>query len=67
MQPENIFPPEPPSCPQIDMADPLEIARWSWLLDASDIHIRHAVSLVGINGEAVAHYIDLFGRPASRH
>jgi hypothetical protein len=58
---------EGPSHPQVDIADPLEVARWSWLLDVPDVQIHHAVRLVGNNGEAVAHYIEFFGRPAGRH
>ena len=53
--------------PQVDLADPLEVARWSWLLDVPDRQIHHAVSLVGDNGDAVAHYIEFFGRPTGRH
>lgn len=56
-----------PTYPQVDLADPLEVARWSWLLDVPDQQIHHAVSLVGDNGDAVAHYIEFFGRPTGRH
>jgi len=56
-----------PTYPQVDLADPLEVARWSWLLDVPDRQIHHAVSLVGDNGDAVAHYIEFFGRPTGRH
>ena len=55
-----------PSQPHVDLADPLEVARWSWLLDVPDLQIHHAVSLVGASGDAVAHYIEFFGRPAGR-
>ncbi len=58
---------EGPNHPQVDIADPLEVARWSWLLDVPDLQIHHAVSLVGNNGEAVAHYVEFFGRPMGRH
>ena len=56
-----------PAYPQVDIADPLEVARWSWLLDVPDQHIHHAVRLVGNDGQAVAHYIEYFGRPGARH
>jgi len=67
MQSEQSPSLEGPSHPQVDIADPLEVARWSWLLDVPDLQIHHAVSLVGNNGEAVAHYVEFFGRPAGRH
>jgi hypothetical protein len=67
MQPDQITSLEGPSHPQVNIADPLEVARWSWLLDVPDLQIHHAVRLVGNNGEAVAHYIEFFGRPGSRH
>ncbi|HET7793894.1 MAG TPA: DUF3606 domain-containing protein [Rhizobacter sp.] len=57
---------EGPCQPQVDVADPLEVARWSWLLDVPDVQIHHAVRLVGNNGDAVAHYIEFFGRPTGR-
>ncbi len=66
MQPDQSTTLEGPSYPQVDLADPLEVARWSWLLDVPDLQIHHAVRLVGNNGEAVAHYIEFFGRPSGR-
>lgn len=66
MYPERLPAIEGPNQPQVDVADPLEVARWSWLLDVPDQQIHHAVSLVGHNGDAVAHYIEFFGRPAPR-
>jgi hypothetical protein len=66
MQPDHSTALEGPSHPKVDLADPLEVARWSWLLDVPDLQIRHAVKLVGSNGEAVAHYIEFFGRPVGR-
>lgn len=58
---------EGPTQPHVDLADPLEVARWSWLLDVPDQQIHHAVRLVGNNGDAVAHYIELYGRAAGRN
>lgn len=66
MHPDQIASLEGPSHPQVDTADPLEVARWSWLLDVPDLQIHHAVRLVGNNGEAVAHYIEFFGRAGGR-
>jgi hypothetical protein len=57
---------EGPTQAHVDLTDPLEVARWSWLLDVPDLQIHHAVKLVGNHGDAVAHYIELYGRPASR-
>lgn len=57
---------EGPTQPHVDLTDPLEVARWSWLLDVPDLQIHHAVTLVGNNGDAVAHYIELYGRTAGR-
>ncbi|HEX3140691.1 MAG TPA: hypothetical protein VHQ87_11595 [Rhizobacter sp.] len=51
---------------QVDVADPMEVARWSWLLDVPDVQIHHAVRLVGRGGDAVAHYIEFYGRPVGR-
>jgi hypothetical protein len=68
MHPDHSFPSlQGPAYPHVDLADPLEVARWSWLLDVPDHQIHHAVSLVGDNGDAVAHYIEFFGRPTGRH
>ena len=36
------------------------------MLDVPDQQIHHAVRLVGNNGDAVAHYIELYGRAAGR-
>ncbi len=68
MQPERSSATDTlPTAPQVDLSDPLELARWSWLLDVPDAQIRHAVALVGSGGDAVAHYIEFFGRPRGRH
>ncbi|MEO8153840.1 MAG: DUF3606 domain-containing protein [Rhizobacter sp.] len=67
MHPDYSLSLEGPSHPQVDIADPLEVARWSWLLDVPDLQIHYAVRLVGNNGDAVAHYIEFFGRPGGRH
>jgi len=66
MQPDRSISLEGPTHSHVDLADPLEVARWSWLLDVPDQQIHHAVQLVGNNGDAVAHYIELYGRPAGR-
>jgi hypothetical protein len=66
MNTPDLFIPTSLSCPQVDVADPLEVARWSWLLDVADEQIRHAVAMVGQNGEAVSHYIEIFSRPPLR-
>ncbi|WOB07939.1 DUF3606 domain-containing protein [Piscinibacter gummiphilus] len=66
MQPDHSPSLEGPTQPHVDLTDPLEVARWSWLLDVPDHQIHHAVRLVGNNGDAVAHYIELYGRPAGR-
>jgi hypothetical protein len=66
MQPDHLISLQGPSFPQVNLADPLEVARWSWLLDVPDRQIHHAVSLVGNDGDAVAQYIEFFGR-AGRH
>lgn len=66
MTPNRSLPLEGPNQPHVDLADPLEVARWSWLLDVPDQQIHHAVRLVGNNGDAVAHYIELYGRPPGR-
>jgi hypothetical protein len=66
MTPDRSISLEGPTQPHVDLADPLEVARWSWLLDVPDHQIHHAVQLVGNNGDAVAHYIELYGRPAGR-
>jgi hypothetical protein len=66
MTPNRSLSLEGPNQPHVDLADPLEVARWSWLLDVPDQQIHHAVRLVGHNGDAVAHYIELYGRPAGR-
>jgi hypothetical protein len=47
---------------EVDVLDPLEIARWAWLLDVAEVQIRHAVAMVGPNGEAVAEYLEMFCR-----
>jgi len=57
---------EMPSYPQVNIADPLEVARWSWLLDVADVQIHHAVNMVGNSGDAVSHYIELYSRPVLR-
>ncbi len=61
--------PEAPGLPratvEVDVADPMEVARWSWLLDVSDEQIRYAVTMVGPNGEAVAEYMEMFCRYTS--
>ncbi len=67
MQPDRSPYLDDPPRQQVDLADPLEVARWSWLLDVPDAQIHHAVALVGSNGEAVSHYIEHFGRPTRRH
>ena len=66
MQSTGLPSPDALPYPQVDIADPLEVARWSWLLDVTDEQIRHAVSMVGNNGEAVSHYIELYSRPPLR-
>lgn len=59
--------PEEGSCQShVDVADPMEVARWSWLLDVPDAQILHAVNLVGRNADAVAHYVEFYGRPSGR-
>ncbi len=47
---------------EVNLHDLLEVARWAWLLDVSEAQIRHAVAMVGPNGEAVAEYLELFCR-----
>jgi hypothetical protein len=65
----SILSPEEPDFPratvEVDVADPMEVARWSWLLDVSDEQIRYAVTMVGPNGEAVAEYLEMFCRYTS--
>jgi len=69
VSPDLALAPEGPGLPratvEVDVADPMEVARWSWLLDVCDEQIRHAVSLVGPNGEAVAEYLEMFCRYTS--
>jgi hypothetical protein len=64
MHSEHCLVDERISYPLVDVTDPLEVARWSWLLKVSELQIRHAVSLVGNDSEAVARYIELFCRPS---
>ena len=47
---------------EVDVQDPLELARWAWLLDVSEAQIAYGVRMVGPNGEAVAEYLELFCR-----
>jgi hypothetical protein len=49
-------------CYEVDVLDPLEVARWAWLLDVDGVQLRHAVKMVGPNGEAVAEYLEMFCR-----
>jgi hypothetical protein len=68
MHPDRHFADVRLSQPDVNVADPLEIARWSWLLDVTDAEVKRAVTLVGNNGGAVSHYIESFLRPGKlRH
>lgn len=50
---------------EVDVQDLLEVARWAWLLDVTEAQIKHAVLMVGPNGEAVAEYLEMFCRYTS--